>query len=75
MGATGAGKTSIVNLLGRFYDCSCGRIILDGIDIRDYKLKELRSQMGYVMQETFLFSETIKANIAFGRVDAPMDKL
>lgn len=75
MGATGAGKTSIVNLLGRFYDCSCGRIILDGIDIRDYKLKELRSQMGYVMQETFLFSETIKANIAFGRVDAPMDEI
>lgn len=75
MGATGAGKTSIVNLLGRFYDCTSGRITIDGIDIKDYKLKELRSQMGYVMQETFLFSETIKANIAFGRVDASMNEI
>lgn len=75
MGATGSGKTSIVNLLGRFYDCTSGRITIDGIDVRDYRLKELRSQMGYVMQETFLFSETIKANIAFGRVDASMDEI
>lgn len=75
MGATGSGKTSIVNLLGRFYDCSRGRITIDGIDIKDYKLKELRRQIGYVMQETFLFSETIKANIAFGRMDASMEEI
>ena len=75
MGATGTGKTSIINLLGRFYDCTFGHITVDDIDIKNYRLKDLRAQMGYVMQETFLFSETIKANIAFGRVDASMDDI
>ncbi len=75
MGPTGSGKTSIINLIGRFYDCSQGRITVDGIDVRDYKLKNLRREIGYVMQETFLFSDTIKANIAFGRPDASFDEI
>lgn len=75
MGPTGSGKTSIINLIGRFYDCSQGRVTVDGIDVRDYKLKDLRREIGYVMQETFLFSDTIKANIAFGRPDASFDEI
>jgi ATP-binding cassette, subfamily B, multidrug efflux pump len=75
MGPTGSGKTSIINLIGRFYDCSQGRVTVDGIDVRDYKLKNLRREIGYVMQETFLFSDTIKANIAFGRPDASFDEI
>jgi ATP-binding cassette subfamily B multidrug efflux pump len=75
MGATGSGKTSIVNLIGRFYECSKGRVTIDGMDVKDMKLKELRQHIGYVMQETFLFSETIAANIAFGKPDATMDQI
>ncbi len=70
MGATGAGKTSVVNLLGRFYEAGEGSVKIDGIDVRNLKLKELRRRIGYVMQETFLFSETLENNIAFGRPDA-----
>jgi ATP-binding cassette subfamily B protein len=70
MGATGAGKTTVVNLIGRFYDCSRGAVLVDGTDVRDYKLRALRRNIGYVMQETFLFSETLENNIAFGRPDA-----
>ena len=66
MGATGAGKTSITNLLGRFYECSEGSVTIDGIDVKDYKLSTLRGHISYVFQETFLFSETIATNIAFG---------
>jgi ATP-binding cassette, subfamily B, multidrug efflux pump len=75
MGATGSGKTTIVNLLGRFYECSEGAVMVDGIDVKDYKLKELRSRIGYVMQETFLFSETLENNIAFGRPEATEEEL
>jgi len=75
MGATGSGKTSIVNLIGRFYECSKGRVTIDGMDVKDMKLKELRKHIGYVMQETFLFSETIAANIAFGKPNATMDEI
>jgi ATP-binding cassette subfamily B multidrug efflux pump len=75
MGATGAGKTSIVNLLSRFYDCGEGSVKIDGIDVKDYQLKELRRRIGYVMQETFLFSETLENNIAFGRPEATEDEL
>jgi ATP-binding cassette subfamily B multidrug efflux pump len=75
MGATGSGKTSIVNLIGRFYECSKGRVMIDGMDVKDMKLKELRRHIGFVMQETFLFSETIAANIAFGKPDATMDEI
>ena len=70
MGATGTGKTSIVNLLGRYYECREGRVMIDGIDVKDMPLKALRDRIGYVMQETFLFSETIENNIRFGRPNA-----
>ena len=75
MGATGSGKTSIVNLLSRFYECSEGAVLIDGIDVKDYKLKELRRRVGYVMQETFLFSETLENNIAFGNPEATQEEL
>lgn len=67
MGATGAGKTSVINLLQRFYDTSEGRILLDGVDIRDLSLKQLRSSSSLVMQDVFLFSDTIDENIKMGR--------
>ncbi|WP_026486315.1 ABC transporter ATP-binding protein [Caldanaerobius polysaccharolyticus] len=75
MGATGSGKTSIVNLIGRYYDVTKGRVLVDGYDVRDLDLKALRRSIGIVMQETFLFSDTIKNNIAFGKPDATMDEI
>jgi ATP-binding cassette subfamily B multidrug efflux pump len=70
LGATGSGKSTIINLLPRFYDPSDGTITIDGHDLRDLKLESLRRQIGIVLQETTLFSGTIRANIAFGRPDA-----
>jgi len=70
MGATGSGKTSIINLIGRLYDVTCGRVLVDGVDVRDWKLSALRSQIGIVMQDTFLFSDTIEGNILYGNPDA-----
>lgn len=66
VGATGAGKTSIINLLARFYDPQKGRILLDGRDIRDFRQKELRRYLGIVQQDVFLFSGTIEDNIKLG---------
>lgn len=66
LGATGSGKTSLVNLLPRFYDYTEGRILVDGVDLRDYKRSYLRSQIGIVQQEPFLFSTTIRNNITYG---------
>ncbi len=73
MGATGSGKTSIINLIGRFYECQSGEVIVDGINVKDYIIKDLRRQIGYVNQETFLFSDTLAGNIAFGDLDADME--
>lgn len=70
LGATGSGKTTIINLIPRFYDVSEGAIRIDGHDVRDVTLDSLRSQIGIVLQETNLFSGTIRDNIAFGRPDA-----
>jgi ATP-binding cassette subfamily B multidrug efflux pump len=70
LGATGSGKTTIINLLPRFYDPTEGRITIDGLDLRDVTLDSLRSQIGTVLQETTLFSGTIRENIAFGKPDA-----
>jgi ATP-binding cassette subfamily B protein len=70
LGATGSGKTTIINLLPRFYDPSEGSILIDGHDVRDVTIDSLRSQIGIVLQETTLFSGTIRDNIAFGRPDA-----
>jgi len=70
LGATGSGKSTIINLLPRFYDPSEGSITIDGHDLRDLKVASLRRQIGIVLQETTLFSGTIRENIAFGRPDA-----
>lgn len=67
LGATGSGKSTIINLIPRFYDVTGGRITVDGRDIRDLTLKSLRAQIGIVSQETFLFSTSIKENIAYGK--------
>ncbi|MDX2303755.1 MAG: ABC transporter ATP-binding protein [Microscillaceae bacterium] len=66
LGTTGSGKSTVANLLTRMYDVTQGEILIDGINIRDFSLKNLRSQMGYVPQDVFLFSDTIRNNIAFG---------
>lgn len=70
VGPTGAGKTTIVNLLSRFYDVSAGSILIDGKDIRKYTRDSLRRCFGIVLQDTYLFSGTIKDNIRYGRLDA-----
>jgi ATP-binding cassette subfamily B protein len=70
LGATGSGKSTIINLIPRFYDVTDGRVALDGFDVRDVTLDSLRSQVGIVLQETTLFSGTIRDNIAYGRPDA-----
>lgn len=70
LGATGSGKTTIINLIPRFYDVSEGRVLIDGKDVRDVTLQSLRANIGIVLQETTLFGGTIRANIAFGRPDA-----
>jgi ATP-binding cassette subfamily B protein len=75
LGATGSGKTSIINLIPRFYDPNSGRILIDGHDIREVTIDSLRSQIGIVLQETTLFSGTIRDNIAFGKSDATMDEV
>jgi ATP-binding cassette subfamily B protein len=73
LGATGSGKTTIINLLPRFYDVTEGRVLVDGHDVRDLKLADLRAHIGIVLQETTLFSGTIRDNIAFGRPDASQE--
>ncbi|WP_242978956.1 ABC transporter ATP-binding protein [Rhodohalobacter mucosus] len=73
VGRTGAGKTSLVNLIPRLYDPAEGEILVDGVNVREWKLSELRRRIGHVPQETFLFSTTIRENIAFG-VDEATDE-
>ena len=75
VGPTGAGKTTIVNLLTRFYDIQSGSVTLDGVDIRKIKTADLRRQLGIVLQDTFLFSATVMENIRYGRLDATDDEV
>jgi ATP-binding cassette subfamily B protein len=75
VGRTGAGKTTLMNLLTRFYDPVEGQILLDGVDLRDYKLADLRNQFSIVLQEPVLFSTTIAENIAYGRPGASSDDI
>ncbi|GIL12240.1 MAG: ABC transporter ATP-binding protein [Chloroflexota bacterium] len=75
LGATGSGKTTIINLIPRFYDVSEGAVLIDGHDVRSVTLDSLRSQIGIVLQETNLFSGTIRDNIAFGRPEATMEEV
>ena len=75
LGATGSGKSTIINLIPRFYDPTKGMVKVDGYDLRDLKIDDYRRQIGMVAQETFLFSRTIKENIAYGRPNAKMEDI
>ena len=75
VGPTGAGKTTLVNLVMRFYDLDAGRITLDGVDIATMPRKDLRGQIGMVLQDTWLFEGTIRDNIAYGRPDATEEQI
>jgi ATP-binding cassette subfamily B protein len=75
LGATGSGKSSIISLIPRFYDVTEGRVLIDGHDVRDVKLDSLRSQIGIVLQDTTLFSGTVRENIAFGRPEATQEEI
>ena len=75
IGSTGSGKSTVTNLLARFYEISRGSITFDGIDVRDIQLASLRRNIGFVLQETFLFSTTIRENIAFGNPTATMEEI
>src|SRR6185437_1668861 len=75
VGLTGAGKTTLVELIPRLYDAAPGSVLIDGRSVRDYTLAELRSAIGFVPQETFLFSETIRENIMFGKPDATVEEV
>lgn len=70
VGPTGAGKTTIINLIPRFYDVTGGRVLIDGVDVREVTQDTLRQQIGIVLQDTFLFSDTVMENIRYGRLDA-----
>jgi ATP-binding cassette subfamily B multidrug efflux pump len=75
LGATGSGKSTLVNLIPRFYDVTGGQIRIDDVDVRDWKLEALRSRVGMVMQQPLLFSGTVKENIAYGRADADLTEI
>lgn len=75
VGSSGSGKTTLADLLPRFYDPTSGKILIDGTDIKDIRIENLRSLMGIVTQETVLFNDTIKNNIAYGLDNYPMDKI
>ena len=75
LGPTGAGKSTIMNLLCRFYDATEGEVLVDGVNVKDMDLYELRDNIGMAMQDVFLFSDTIEGNIAYGRPDCPFEKV
>ncbi|HEX8068365.1 MAG TPA: ABC transporter ATP-binding protein [Pyrinomonadaceae bacterium] len=75
VGHTGSGKTTITNLLMRFYDVQRGRILLDGVDVREWELKSLRENFAVVLQDVFLFSGTVAGNIRLGRADIPAERV
>ena len=75
VGPTGAGKSTLVNLIPRFYDATLGSVLIDGHDVKELQLRALRSQIGMVLQETFLFSITLAENIAYGKPDASREEI
>ncbi|MBQ3891132.1 MAG: ABC transporter ATP-binding protein, partial [Lachnospiraceae bacterium] len=75
VGPTGAGKSTIVNLVSRFYNVDSGRVLIDGVDISKVTLKSLRSQMGIMLQDSFIFSGTIEDNIRYGKLDASQEEI
>ena len=74
-GGTGTGKSSLVNLIPRFYDVTGGQVLVDGMDVRDYPIEELRSRIGMVLQNNVLFSGTIRENLMWGRPDATEEEM
>src|SRR5262249_42003071 len=74
VGPTGAGKSTLVSLLPRFYDAHAGRVLVDGVDVKDVTLKTLRQHISIVLQEPLLFSASIADNIRYGRLDATADE-
>ena len=75
VGATGAGKSTLISLLGRNYDVTGGQVLVDGADVREVELNSLRSQIGVVTDDPFLFSATVHDNIAYGRPDATREEV
>lgn len=75
IGSTGSGKTSLTQLMTRFYEPQKGQVFIDGVDVQEYSLQSIRSHIGFVLQESFLFSSSIKANISYGRPNATMDDI
>jgi ATP-binding cassette, subfamily B, bacterial MsbA len=75
VGPSGAGKSTLVNLIPRFFDVTSGRVLLDGHDLRDVSLRSLREQIGKVTQETILFNDTVRNNIAYGQPDVPLSRV
>jgi subfamily B ATP-binding cassette protein MsbA len=75
VGLSGAGKTTIINLISRFYEPTSGTIMIDGIDVREVTLASLRSQLGLVTQETVLFNDTVRNNVAYGLGDVPFERI
>ncbi|MHB9105598.1 MAG: ABC transporter ATP-binding protein [Armatimonadota bacterium] len=75
VGRSGAGKSSFINLIPRFYDVADGRVLIDGVDVRDVRQADLRGQIAMVLQETFLFSGTVRENLRFGRLDATDEEI
>jgi ATP-binding cassette, subfamily B, bacterial len=75
VGATGSGKTTVARLVPRFYDVEAGRVLLDGVDVRDLSVQELRKSIGIVFEDTFLFSDSVRENIAFADPEASQDKV
>jgi subfamily B ATP-binding cassette protein MsbA len=75
VGMSGGGKSTLADLIPRFYDPQEGRILIDGVDIRRFSLRDLRSQIGLVTQHTFLFNDTVRANIAYGSIEKTLDEI
>lgn len=75
IGPTGSGKSTLVSLISRFYDCTKGELLIDGRDIKDYDVRQLRADIAVAMQDIFLFSDTIEGNIAYGVPEIPFDKV
>lgn len=75
VGETGAGKSTLSKLIPRFYDVQDGEILVDGVNVKDYDIRSLRSAIGHVQQDVFIFYGTIKENILFGRPDASFEEV
>ena len=75
IGSTGSGKSSLVQLIPRFYDVTLGKILVDGVDVRDYNLKALRQKIGFIPQKALLFTGTIAENLRYGKEDASMQEV